>query len=53
MDKLLSKAGKKILIKLVAQALPTYTITCFLLPKALCENLTHFVRNVWWGQKKG
>ena len=53
MDKLLSKARKKILIRPIAQALPTHTITCLLLPKALCEDLTHLVRNFWQGKKKG
>lgn len=31
--KLLSRVKKEILIKIVAQALPLYTISCYLLPK--------------------
>nr|XP_023916996.1 uncharacterized protein LOC112028530 [Quercus suber] len=51
-EKLLSNAGKEILIKAVAQAVPSYTMSCFLLPKALCQELTGMVRQFWWGQKK-
>ena len=51
-QKILSKAGKEILIKAVAQAIPTYTISCFKLPDALCEDLTSMIHNFWWGQRK-
>ena len=51
-DKMLSKARKKILIKAVAQAIPTYTMSCFKLPDSLCEELTIMVKNFWWDQKK-
>ncbi|XP_075645524.1 putative mitochondrial protein AtMg00310 [Castanea sativa] len=51
-EKMLSKAGKEILIKAVAQAIPMYTMSCFKLPDSLCEELTNMIRNFWWGQKK-
>ena len=50
--KMLSKAGKEILIKAVAQAIPTYTMSCFKLLDALCDELTSMLRNFWWGQKE-
>ena len=49
--KLLSIGGREILIKAVAQAVPTYTISYFLLPKGLYEDLESMMRNFWWGQK--
>ena len=49
--KLLSIGGREILIKAVAQAVPTYTMSCFQLPKTLCKDLEKIMRNFWWGQK--
>lgn len=37
--KLLSGAGKDILIWVVAQALPTYAMSCFQLTKNFCDDL--------------
>ena len=51
-EKLLSKAGKEILIKVVAQAIPTYTMSCFKIPDSLCKELIGVIRNFWWGQKR-
>ena len=39
------RQGKEILIKVVAQAIPTYTISCFKLPDTLCEELMSMIRN--------
>ena len=49
--KLLSMGGKEILIRAVAQAIPTYTMSCFQLPQGLCDDLESMIRNFWWGQK--
>ena len=49
--KLLSHAGREILIKAVAQATPTYTMSCFKIPKTLCKELNSMMSNFWWGQK--
>ena len=48
---MISMGGKEILIKVVTQAIPTYTMSCFLLLKGLCEDLERMERNFWWGQK--
>ena len=49
--KLLSMGGKEILIKGVAQAIPSHTMSCFQLPQGLCEELEGMMRRFWWGQK--
>lgn len=49
--KLLSDAGRETLIKAVAQAAPTYTMSCFKLPKSLCRELGSMISRFWWGQK--
>src|SRR5262249_51490087 len=51
-EKILSQAGKEILIKAIAQAIPTYTMSCFRLPLNLCGRLNSIIRKFWWGQKQ-
>ena len=47
-EKLLSSAGKEVLIKAVAQAVLSYTMSCFKLPNTLCDELIGMVRQFWW-----
>lgn len=51
-EKLLMHVGKEILIKSVAQVVPSNMMSFFLLPKKLCEELTRMIRQFWWGQMK-
>lgn len=46
--KMLSGAGKDILVRVCAQVLPTYAMNCFLLPKKSCDELQQLCAK-WWG----
>ena len=48
--KLLSRVGKEVLIKAVAQSIPTYTMGVFQLPVKLCNELNAMCAKFWWGQ---
>ena len=48
---MLSQGGREILIKAVAQALPTYTMSCFKLPLGLCHDIESLIRHFFWGQR--
>ena len=50
--KLLSQAGREVLIKAVIQAIPSYTMGCFKLPVGLCNEIEVMVRKFWWGQQR-
>jgi hypothetical protein len=51
-EKFLSHAGKEILLKVVIQAIPTYTMSVFLLPKTLCNDINSMMSRFWWGHKE-
>jgi hypothetical protein len=50
-QKLLSKARKEILIKVVARAIPTYAMSCFDLTKGLCDELSSMIGKYWWSNQ--
>ena len=51
-EKFISKAGREILIKTVAQAIPTYSMGLFKIPKSICDNINSILSKYWWGQTK-
>ncbi|XP_042969143.1 uncharacterized protein LOC122301839 [Carya illinoinensis] len=48
-NKFLSQAGKDILLKAVVQALPTYCMGVFKLPKSLLGEINKVMNQFWWG----
>ncbi|KAL0442405.1 UNVERIFIED_CONTAM: hypothetical protein Slati_1963200 [Sesamum latifolium] len=50
-EKLLSQAGKEILIKSVIQAVPTYAMACFRLPISLLKEIQSMVADFWWSNQ--
>jgi hypothetical protein len=49
-EKLLSRAGKEIMIKAVAQAIPTYAMSCFDQSEELCKEISTIIGRYWWSQ---
>lgn len=47
-EKMLSTAGKEILIKAVAQAVPVFAMACFDLTKTLCNQISEMICRYWW-----
>lgn len=51
-EKNLSFASRGTLIKAVAQAIPTYVMSGFLLRKKLCTTLERIICDLWWGSSQ-
>lgn len=45
----LTMAGREVLIKFVALAIPTYPMQCFKFPVSICKELNAILCNFWWG----
>jgi hypothetical protein len=51
MEQILSAGGKEVLIKAVAQEVPTYSMSCFSLPIGLCQHMDSLLCSFWWGAR--
>ena len=49
-EKTISKAGREVLIKSIAQVISTYSMSLFKLPKNLCNDINSIIAKYWWGQ---
>ena len=48
-EKLLSQVGKEVMIKVVIQSIPAYSISVFKMPVSLCREIETMIRKFWWG----
>ena len=52
-DRPVSRAGKETLLKSIIQAIPTFIMSCFELPKAICRMFRQIIADEWWGGEDG
>ena len=48
-EKNLSTGGKEVLLKAIAQAIPSYAMSVFIIPKQICKGITDGMSQYWWG----
>jgi hypothetical protein len=53
MEQSLSAGGKGVLIKAVAYAISTYSMSYFKLLRGLCKHIDGVLCDFWWGSKEG
>lgn len=46
-EKFIFKAGQKVLINIVVQAIPTYSMSLFRLPKSIWDNINSLLAKYW------
>ena len=51
-EKHISKASQEVLIKTIAQAILTYSMSLFKIPKTVCDGINSALSKYWWGQTK-
>lgn len=49
-ERLISKAGKEVLIKAVIQAIPQYAMSIFNIPTSICQAMEKRIASFWWKQ---
>jgi hypothetical protein len=53
LEKTMAVGGNEVLTKSVAQTNPTFSMSCFKLPRGLCLAINAMLRKFWWGSKNG
>ncbi|KAL4283814.1 hypothetical protein GQ457_16G010140 [Hibiscus cannabinus] len=48
---LLSFGGREVFLKAVAQALPTYVMSCYMIPDCIIDRIVRVMRNYWWSER--
>lgn len=51
-EKLMSRAGKEVLLKPVVQAIHTYMMSIFKLPDGLLDDIHSIMTHFWWGSSR-
>ena len=46
-EKLLSQAGKEVMMKAMVQSIPTYSMSVFKLPVSLCKDIEAMIQKFW------
>ncbi|KAK2637681.1 hypothetical protein Ddye_025476 [Dipteronia dyeriana] len=46
-------SGKEVLIKAVAQTMPTYSMSLFKIPSGICKEINSITSKFWWGSSEG
>ncbi|XP_019179708.1 PREDICTED: uncharacterized protein LOC109174921 [Ipomoea nil] len=49
--KFLTQAGKEILLKSVAQSMPTFSMSVFFIPDSVCLSIQRTMNKYWWGTR--
>ena len=52
-EKLQSQAGKEVMIKVVIQSIPAYSMNVFKLPVSLYKDIEAMIWKFWWGSGEG
>lgn len=47
--KVLSQAGRTMLVKAVASAIPSYLLSFYSMPNSWCKDMDRDLKKIWWG----